>query len=65
MQYIIYNKEKNTTIAVQIKEWDKLQRIKKKLQIFDNIDCALQEVKDVKAGKRMEGRSLDDFLNEN
>ncbi|MEA5457500.1 type II toxin-antitoxin system prevent-host-death family antitoxin [Arcicella sp. LKC2W] len=65
MQYIVNDKGKNTAVIVPIKEWDELQRIKKKLQIFDNLDNALQEVKDVKAGKRTEGRSLEDFLNEN
>jgi len=42
-----------------------LKQSKRKLQILLGIDNALQEVKNVKSGKRKEGRTLEEFLDEN
>ena len=65
MQYLVNNRGKNTAVFVPIKEYNELQESKRKLHILLGINNALQEVKDVKAGKRKEGRTLEDFLNEN
>jgi hypothetical protein len=39
--------------------------IDNKIRILKNISNALQEVKDIKSGKRKEGRTLEEFLDEN
>jgi hypothetical protein len=39
--------------------------LNKKLRILKSISSALQEVEDIKSGKRKEGRTLEQFLNEN
>ena len=65
MQYLVNNRGKNTAVFVPIKEYNELQESKRKLHILLGINNALQEVKDVKTGKRKEGRTLEDFLNEN
>jgi hypothetical protein len=44
---------------------DKLTLIKEKKQILNSLRGALGEVNDVKLGKRKEGKSLEEFLNEN
>ena len=41
------------------------KRFESKIKILKSIKNALQEVKDVKSGKRKEGRTLEQFLNEN
>jgi len=65
MQYLVNDRGRNTAVVVPIKEWNDLQKAKRKLQILLGINNALEEVKDVKTGKRKEGRTLEDFLNEN
>ena len=65
MQYLVNDRGRNTAVIVPIKEYNDLKQSKRKLQILLGIDNALQEVADVKAGKRKEGRTLEDFLNEN
>jgi hypothetical protein len=65
MQYLVNDKGTNTAVIVPLKEYKELQESKRKLQILLGIDNALQEVKDVKAGKRKEGRTLEEFLDEN
>lgn len=65
MQYLVNDRGRNTAVVVPIREYNELQQSKRKLQILLGINNALEEVKDVKAGKRKEGRTLEDFLNEN
>ena len=65
MQYLVNDRGRNTAVFVPIKEYNELQESKRKLQILLGINNALQEVQDVKSGKRKEGRTLEDFLNEN
>ena len=65
MQYLVNDRGRNTAVLVPIKEYNDLKQSKRKLQILLGIDNALQEVADVKAGKRKEGRTIEDFLNEN
>jgi hypothetical protein len=65
MQYLVNDRGKNTAVVVPIREYNELQQSKRKLQILLGINNALEEVKDVKTGKRKEGRTLEDFLNEN
>lgn len=65
MQYLVNDKGTNTAVIAPLKEYKELQESKRKLQILLGIDNALQEVKDVKAGKRKEGRTLEEFLDEN
>ena len=65
MQYLVNDRGINTAVFVPIKEYNELQESKRKLQILLGINNALQEVQDVKSGKRKEGRTLEDFLNEN
>ena len=65
MQYLVNDRGRNTAVVVPIREYNELQQSKRKLQILLGINNALEEVKDVKAGKRKEGRTIEDFLNEN
>ncbi len=65
MQYLVNDRGVNTAVFVPIKEYNELQESKRKLQILLGIKNALQEVKDVKAGKRKVGRTLEEFLDEN
>ena len=65
MQYLVNDRGRNTAVLVPIKEYNDLKQSKRKLQILLGIDNALQEVADVKAGKRKEGRTLEEFLDEN
>jgi hypothetical protein len=65
MQYLVNDRGINTAVIVPIKEYNDLKQSKRKLQILLGIDNALQEVADVKAGKRKEGRTLEEFLDEN
>ncbi len=65
MQYLVNDRGISTAVVVPIKEYNDLKQSKRKLQILLGIDNALQEVAEVKAGKRKEGRTLEDFLNEN
>ena len=65
MQYLVNDRGRNTAVVVPIREYNELQQSKRKLRILLGINNALEEVKDVKAGKRKEGRTLEDFLNEN
>ncbi len=65
MQYLVNDRGRNTAVVVPIREYNELQQSKRKLQILLGINNALKEVKDVKTGKRKEGRTLEDFLNEN
>lgn len=65
MQYLVNDRGRNTAVVVPIREYNELQQSKRKLQILLGINNALKEVKDVKTGKCKEGRTLEDFLNEN
>jgi hypothetical protein len=64
MQYLVNDRGISTAVIVPIKEYNDLKKSKRKLQILLGIDNALQEVADVKAGKRKEGRTLEEFLDE-
>ena len=65
MQYLVNDRGRNTAVIVPIKEYNDLKQSKRKLKILLGIDNALQEVADVKAGKREVGRTLEEFLDEN
>ena len=65
MQYLVNDRGRNTAVLVPIKEYNDLKQSKRKLQILLGIDNALQEVADIKAGKRKVGRTLEEFLDEN
>jgi hypothetical protein len=65
MQYLVNDRGRNTAVLVPIKEYNDLKQSKRKLQILLGINNALQEVADVKAGKRKEGKTLEEFLDEN
>ncbi len=65
MQYLVNDRGRNTAVIVPIKEYNDLKQSKRKLQILLGIDNALQEVADIKAGKRKEGRTLEEFLDKN
>jgi hypothetical protein len=65
MQYLVNDRGRSTAVVLPIKEYNDLKQSERKLQILLGIGNALDEVKDVKAGKRKEGRTLEDFLNEN
>jgi hypothetical protein len=43
----------------------KNKALQNRLQILKSISNALQEVKDIKSGKRKVGRTLEEFLHEN
>ena len=51
MQYLVNDRGRNTAVVVPIKEWNDLQKAKRKLEILNGIENALQEVSEIKKGK--------------
>jgi hypothetical protein len=68
IQYITDKKGKPKAVIIPIKEWEEMtaehERIKNKLEVLRGMEDALQEVQEIKEGKRRKGRRLSDFLNE-
>ena len=64
MQFITDEKGRHKAVVVPIKECEELQRIKNKLETLSGIDNALDEIQQIREGKRVKGRSLIEFLNE-
>jgi hypothetical protein len=68
IQYITDKKGKPKAVIIPIKEWEEMkaehERIRNKLEVLHGMEDALQEVQEIKEGKRKKGRKLSDFLNE-
>ncbi len=63
MQYLVNDRGRNTAVVVPIKEWNDLQKAKRKLEILNGIENALQEVSEIKNGK-LPKITLKGFLND-
>ena len=63
MQYLVNDRGRNTAVVVPIKEWNDLQKAKRKLEILNGIENALQEVSEIKKGKLLK-ITLKGFLND-
>ena len=63
MQYLVNDRGRNTAVVVPIKEWNDLQEAKRKLEILNGIENALQEVSEIKNGK-LPKITLKGFLND-
>ena len=63
MQYLVNDRGRNTAVVVPIKEWNDLQKAKRKLEILNGIENALQEVSEIKNGK-LHKITLKGFLND-
>ena len=63
MQYLVNDRGRNTAVVVPIKEWNDLQKAKRKLEILNGIENALQEVSEIKKGK-LSKITLKGFLND-
>ena len=63
MQYLVNDRGRNTAVVVPIKEWNDLQKAKRKLEILNGIENALQEVSEIKKGK-LPKITLKGFLND-
>jgi prevent-host-death family protein len=68
VQYIVNEKGKQTAVVVPIDEWRELkathEKLLNKLAVLDGLQDALEEVQEIKQGKRNKGRTLGEFLNE-
>jgi PHD/YefM family antitoxin component YafN of YafNO toxin-antitoxin module len=68
IQYVTDEEGRHKAVIIPIEEWEEMkrehQRIKSKLEVFKGIEDALQEVEDIKGGRRKRGRTLGEFLNE-
>ncbi|HEX8529151.1 MAG TPA: hypothetical protein VF646_03985 [Cytophagales bacterium] len=68
IQYVTDEAGRHKAVIIPIEEWEEMkrehQRLKSKLDVLGGIEDALQEVKDIKAGRRKKGRTLGEFLNE-
>jgi PHD/YefM family antitoxin component YafN of YafNO toxin-antitoxin module len=68
IQYIIDEKGRQKAVIIPIKEWEAMlkenERMKNKLAVLNGIKDALDEVQEIKEGKRQKGKRLTEFLNE-
>lgn len=68
IQYITDEKGRHKAVIIPIKDWEEMkkenERIKNKLAVLNGVADALEEVQEIKEGKRQKGRTLRDFLNE-
>ncbi len=68
INYIIDKEGKHSAVVVPIKQWknflDKFSKMKKKLEILTGLEDAVDEVNQMKKGKK-QPKSLADFLDEN
>ena len=68
MQYITNEKGQQTAVIVPIEEWQQLkaehEKLLNKLEVLNGLQDAINEVQEIKQGKRKKGRTLGEFLNE-
>ena len=68
LQYITNQKGKQSAVLISLDDWNKFQekyeKLKNKLNILTGIQDALEEVKQIKTGKK-KGKTLRQFLDGN
>jgi PHD/YefM family antitoxin component YafN of YafNO toxin-antitoxin module len=65
MEFITDARGRQKAVVVPIKEWERLQRMKRKLEVLNGVADALEEVAAVQSGRQPKGQTLGEFLNEN
>jgi PHD/YefM family antitoxin component YafN of YafNO toxin-antitoxin module len=65
MEFITDARGRQKAVVVPIKEWESLQRMKRKLEVLNGVADALEEVAAVRSGRQPKGQTLSEFLNEN
>ena len=68
VQYLVNEKGHQTAVVVPIDVWNQLKaehkKLLHKLDVLDGLQDALQEVREIKQGKRKRGKTLSEFLDE-
>lgn len=68
IQYITNEAGEQVAVVVPIEEWKQLtlehDKLVNTLELMSGLQDALQEVQDIREGKRNKGRTLGEFLNE-
>ena len=68
VQYLVNEKGHQTAVVVPIDVWNQLkaehEKLLHKLDVLDGLQDALQEVREIKQGKRKKGKMLSEFLDE-
>ena len=65
MEFITDARGRQKAVVVPIKEWERLQQMKRKLEVLNGVADALEEVAAVQSGRQPKGQTLGEFLNEN
>jgi hypothetical protein len=68
VQYITNENGDQVAVVVPIEDWKKLKsehdKLVNTLQVMSGLQDALQEVRQIREGKRSKGKTLGEFLNE-
>ena len=68
VQYLVNEKGHQTAVVVPIDVWNQLKaehkKLLHKLDVLDGLQDALQEMREIKQGKRKRGKTLSEFLDE-
>ena len=65
MEFITDAHGRQKAVVVPIKEWERLQRMRRKLEVLDGVADAREEVAAVQSGRQPKGQTLGEFLDEN
>ena len=63
LEFITDERGRQKAVVVPIKEWERLQRMKRKLEVLNGVADALEEVAAVQSGRQPKGQTLGELLN--